>query len=163
MTEDQQERIREERLALHHMRCQARKDKSLPTRLREAIDQARMLSTAKAGQIGTDTARQKAQSKEPPAAEEIHIADRLAHIEHAIELLEEVVDSERGLSPARDFKTLTTSELDQELKKWVGVPSWVVAARAPYLGRTPRTIERARQRLGVRQKDGRPLEDRKAA
>lgn len=163
MTDEQAERIRNERVALDHMRRQDRKNKTLPTRLREALDAARMLSTAKAGQIGSDTARQKAQSKEPPAAQEIHIEDRLSHIEHAIELLEEVIDAERGLSPARDFKTLTTSELDQELLKWVGVPSWVVAVRAPYLGRTPRTIERARQRLGVRPVDGRPLEDRKAA
>jgi hypothetical protein len=163
MTEDQAERIRNERVALDHMRRQARKDKGLPARLSEAIDAARVLSTAKAGQIGSDTARQKAESKEPPQAQDIDWAGHFTRIEMAIEHLEDAVDAERGLSLARDFRRLTTPDLDRELLKWEGVPSYEVCVRAPWLGGTPRTIENARRRLGMTATYGRKRDEQKAA
>jgi hypothetical protein len=57
---------------------------------------------------------------------------------------------------------MSKEEKNKELLKWAGQKSWVVAAKAPWLGATPRTIERIRDELGVRPSDGGVLEgDRK--
>lgn len=166
MTWDEQDRIRNERVALAAGRLQMREQKALWARLRDAENRFRMISSAPASQIREATSSRKPESKPPPHCEDIDILPRMDQVKHAILVLEEVLDAYLGLSPARDFKTLTTSELDAEVLKWEGVESWKVAAYASYLGRTPRTIENARRRLGKRPTDGRPLvkrEEGKAA
>lgn len=151
------DQVRNERLALEELRQHDRKSKPLWQRLHEVMDNALLLSTVPSAGISEYTTKGKAEGSAPPQQQTIETKDHLALIEYAIELLEEAVDGERGLSPAREFKTMRTDELDQELLKWRGVASFVVAVKAPWLGRTPRTIERARQRLNVRQSDGETL------
>lgn len=164
MTEDQIEKLRNERVALAYMRAQERRQRPLWARLRDAVDQAKVFSTAKASNLDpVDISRQKAGSREPPQAQDTDWSGYLARVELALEHFEEALDAERGLSPARDFKRMTTSELDRELAKWAGVDSHEVARRAPWLGKTYWTICRARKRMGVRQNDGLPIEDNKAA
>jgi hypothetical protein len=152
------EQISAQVLALQEVRVTMRAQRPLWQRLRAATDKAKVLSTVPSAGISEYTTHGKTEGSEPPQQQIVDITDRMALVAHAIEMLEEAVDEECGLSPARSFNTKRTDELDKELLKWRGVPSFVVAVKAPWLGRSPRTIERARERLQVRQSDGMPLD-----
>jgi hypothetical protein len=152
------EQISAQVLALQEARLQMRAQRPLWQRLRAASDKAKVLSTVPSAGISEYTTHGKTEGSEPPQQQIVDITDRMALVAHAIEMLEEAVDEECGLSPARAFNTKRTEDLDKELLKWRGVPSFVVAVKAPWLGRSPRTIERARERLQVRQSDGMPLD-----
>jgi hypothetical protein len=143
------EQISAQVLALQEARLQMRAQRPLWQRLRAASDKAKVLSTVPSAGISEYTTHGKTEGSEPPQQQIVDITDRMALVAHAIEMLEEAVDEECGLSPARAFNTKRTEDLDKELLKWRGVPSFVVAVKAPWLGRTPRTIERARERMQV--------------
>lgn len=157
MTESNVEQIQTAALALQANRQALRAQKPLWVRLREATDRARLLSTVPSAGISEYTTSGKSEDREPPAQQEVDISERLALVSHAVELLEAHVDAECGLSAAaREFTSMSMEEKDKELLKWRGVKSWEVCTRAPYLGKTPRTIERARERLELRPSDGMP-------
>jgi hypothetical protein len=80
--------------------------------------------------------------------------DELTRIVAAVEVLEDAVRAELGGGVRTAFAMLRGEDKDKELLKWAGTPSFVVAVRAPWLGATPRTIEVARKRLGVKPWNG---------
>ncbi len=151
------EQVRAQALALDANRRTIRETKTLPRRLEEAINRAGLMSTVPSAGISEYTTRGKSETVAPPRQDEVDVSRRLSLVRFAIEQLEEQVDMECGLSPARNFNTLSMEEKDAELLRWRGVKSWEVAARSPQLGATPRTIEKARERLDVRPVDGEPL------
>jgi hypothetical protein len=152
------EQIRTQALALQAIREEQRRSRPLWERLRRAQDKARMLSTVPSGGISEYTTRGKTEGKEPPQQQETALKDHLALVEHAVELYEDAVAAECGLGAGKTFALMDREEKDAELLKWRGVKSWVVAAKAPWLGDTPRTIERARERLGVKSSNGLDLD-----
>jgi len=90
-------------------------------------------------------------------------ANYLATITHHIELFERALDDEQGLGEARHHATLTGDELDKQiLEQWAGVPSHVVATKAPWLG-VPRTIENVRARHGLSRTRGEERPEKNAA
>jgi hypothetical protein len=131
------EQISAQVLALQEVRLQMRAQRPLWQRLRAASDKAKVLSTVPSAGISEYTTHGKTEGSEPPQQQIVDITDRMALVAHAIEMLEEAVDAECGLSPARAFNTKRTEDLDKELLKWRGVPSFVVAVKAPWLGRIP--------------------------
>lgn len=99
------------------------------------------------------------------------VAERVALIAHHVAMLERIADEELGLVPQMaDGRMLATEQRDRIVwEQFHGVRADVVAREAPYLGKSARTIERARVaeavRRGVRVRpiDGAILEeDRKA-
>lgn len=155
---DEAEQVRAQALALQSIRDDIRKGRPLWAQLRVAMDKAKLLSTVGSGGISEYTTRGKTEGKAPPRQQETALEDHLALVEHAVELYVSAVDAESGLGAGKVFALMDREEKDKELLKWRGVKSWVVAARAPWLGDTPRTIERARDRLMVRPSNGLPLE-----
>lgn len=154
-------------VAADMLRKQDRQKKSLHARLQEVTMRASLLSGVPSSQ-GSDagyTTSGKTGSTPPPGlvlsekgakanTSEFRADSYLAPIEHHIERFEEAVDDELGLGQARHHATKTGSELDAEILAWEGVPSHVVATKAPHLG-SPRTIERVRAANDRRPTDGR--------
>jgi hypothetical protein len=152
------EEIRTAALALQAIREEQKASRPLWDRLRRAQDKARLLSTVPSGGISEYTTRGKTEGKEPPAQQTMDFRDELALVENAVEHLELAVEAEQGLGARKEFALMSKEEKNKELLKWRGVKSWVVAAKAPWLGETPRTIERIRDELGVRPSNGLELE-----
>lgn len=152
------EEIRAQALVQQKVREDLRQSRPLPERLSRAMHKARMLSTVPSGGISEYTTRGKTEGREPPAQQEADFRNELALVESAIEILEKAVESEQGLGARKEFALMSKEEKNKELLKWRGVKSWVVAAKAPWLGETPRTIERIRDDLGVRPSNGLELE-----
>jgi hypothetical protein len=85
--------------------------------------------------------------------------DRLTRpVANAIFALEQALDFDDGWSAVRETSTLMEHEKDVELvERWAGIDPVDVAHYAPHLG-SPRAVEYARRRLGLRAKSGLPLE-----
>lgn len=142
-------------VAADMLRKQDRQKKPLHARLQEATTRGGMLSGLASSQ-GSDTGYTtsgKSGTKAPPAVHEFNLAPYLAPIEHHIERFEAAIDDELGLGQARHHATKSGDELDKEILSWEGVPSHVVATKAPHLG-SPRTIERVRAANDRRPADG---------
>jgi hypothetical protein len=156
------EAIRAQALALQANREELRASRPLPERLSRALNRAKMLSTVPSGGISEYTTRGKTEGKAPGPQQTADFRNELALCLSAIETLEQAVEAEQGLGARKEFSLMSKEEKNKELLKWAGQKSWVVAAKAPWLGATPRTIERIRDELGVRPSDGGVLEgDRK--
>lgn len=149
------------------LRHHDRENRPLAARLQNAISRALMLSTiSRANSEAGYTTSGATEGKLPPGVTiteagelrarsgEFNLAAYLEPIRHQIERLERAVDDEQGLGEGRHHATKTGEELDAEiLEGWVGVPSYVVATKAPHLG-SPKTIENVRARAGLRRLDG---------
>jgi hypothetical protein len=149
------------RLVTDKERQIAREGRTLGIRLDNALRQARMLSEAPTSNLDLRVSRGKSQGSAPP-----RIAGLLSEPESAsvaevyerrlrlmVEALEREVDA-HVLRPTTQAKE-TREEKDVRLARdYVGFPSHIVSFIDPTLG-SPRSIERARARAGVRPVDGR--------
>lgn len=153
------EHIRTQALALQAIREEQRASRPLPERLSRALMRAKTLSTVPSGGISEYTTRGKTEGKMPPAQQTADFRSEIALVLNAVEHLEAAVEAEQGLGSHKAFASMSREEKNDELRKWRGVKSWEVCTRAPWLGQTPRTIERIRKEdLGVRPIDGQELE-----
>lgn len=149
------------RLATDTERRVARESLSLGRRLDEALRAARFLSEAPTASLDLRVSRSKSEGKEPPRMAgllEEAVTDSVAGVYERrlrlmIEALEREVDAHK-LRPTTRAKE-TREEKDVRLARdFVGYPSHMVSFIDPSLG-SPRSIERARVRAGVKPVDGR--------
>jgi hypothetical protein len=155
---DDLERIREQALIQQKVREDMREAKPLWMRVRDVENRCRVLSTVPSAGISEYTTSGKTEGKAPPAQQEADFRDERARVEFAVRQWEFAADSEQGLGARKVFAQMDGSDKDKELLKWRGVKSFEVATFAPWLG-SPKTVERARDRLGVRPSNGLELDD----
>ena len=135
----------------------------LSERLRACEDRQRKLSATSGISYGPKTSSGKAESQPPPDPVPFEAERFLRPIRDSVEDLERALDAEEGLGPPKNVTLMRGEEKDAEImRRWEGVDSKTVCQLAPHLGTSNRTIERARERLGVRPSDGLPKAERAA-
>jgi hypothetical protein len=156
MAEASRERFTEERHSHEAARHAKRASMTLPELVRDCEHREAVQAAASGISYGPKTSHGKSESKPPPSAPTLDSKPYRRTIENTALDWARELDAQEGVGAPRSVTRMSTEEKDTEIiTRWEGIPSAVVAQRAPHLG-SEQTIQRVRRKWYRHGHDGTP-------